>query len=119
MASPPSPKVPLMPDLPYTGPFALLGTVLLALGAYAKGFRDGSLLSRGLTSEIERLVARVQELEHKVQEIEDRSQKRIELLEKEVHEKEGEIIVLRTDLANQTMINNGLIREIDEVKGKQ
>lgn len=119
MPSPPSPSQahPIMTYLNSDAATAILA-VLLALGAYAKGFRDGSMLSRGLVNQINFLLARVQELEHKVQEIEDRYQKRVVLLEEELHAKEGELIVLRTDLANQTMINNGLLREIEERKAK-
>jgi hypothetical protein len=67
MASPPlAPEVPSVTDLPVSGPFALVGAVLLALTAYGRGFYDGSRLSKSRLEEINRLSDRIGEMEVKM-----------------------------------------------------
>ena len=49
---------------------AVLGSIFIALGGYAKGFRDGALLNRSLRDEVRRLEERIDRYEAKIDELE-------------------------------------------------
>ena len=68
---------------------ATLGAIFIALGGYAKGFRDGALLNRSLRDEVKRLEERI-----------DRYEQKIDALEHEIEVLRQENADLRNQKAN-------------------